>query len=189
MQPTPTVRFESFSDGVFAIAVTLLALELRVPILQGTYHQSFRGLIPLIPSILTFVLSFISIAIFWVNHHQLTQKITTITKRRVLWLNVLFLLFITVIPFVTETVSVNSHSPLAVNMYAFIMFSASVSFSLLRYWIRKGVGQDHVAMKRSLIGPAFYFLAILAPGLSLALAYSLLLIPPLFYFLPKESIS
>jgi len=188
MQPTPTLRFESFSDGVFAIAVTLLALELRVPFLQNvSYRASFQGLLPLVPSILTFVLSFIAIAIFWVNHHQLTQNIVTITKRRVLWLNILFLLFITVIPFVTQTMSVNAGSALAVNMYAFVLFGASLSFSFLRYWIHRGAGQRRVAMKRSIIGPIIYFLAILAPGISLPLAYSLLLIPPLFYFLPKSA--
>lgn len=188
MQPTNTLRFESFSDGVFAIAVTLLALELRVPFLQGTtYRASFQGLVPLVPSLLTFVLSFITIAIFWVNHHQLTQNIATITKRRILWLNVLLLLFITLIPFVTQTMSLNTHAALAVSMYAFVLFSAAVSFTALRYWIHKGAGEMHVPMKRSLIGPIVYFLAILAPVISTPMAYSLLLIPPLFYFLPKSS--
>ena len=188
MQPAPTLRFESFSDGVFAIAVTLLALELRVPFIHGaTYRASFQGLVPLIPSLLTFVLSFIAIAIFWVNHHQLTQNIATINKRRILWLNVLLLLFITLIPFVTETMSTNAPSALAVSMYAFVLFGASLSFSFLHYWIHKGTGRGKVPMKRSVVGPIIYFLAILAPALSIPLAYSLLLIPPLFYFLPKSA--
>lgn len=188
MQPTNTIRFESFSDGVFAIAVTLLALELRVPYLQtigGRY--SLHPLISLIPDLLTFVLSFVAIAIFWVNHHQLTQNITTISRRRILWLNILLLLFVTLIPFVTETMSANAPSAVAVSMYALVLFGASASFSFLHYWIHRSSGKTHVPMKRSLVGPSLYFLAILAPVISIPLGYALLAIPPLFYFLPKTS--
>ncbi len=187
MQPTPTVRFESFSDGVFAIATTLLALELRVPFLQNSGF-SFQGLTPLIPSLLTFVLSFVTIAIFWVNHHQLTQTIETISRRRILWLNTLLLLFLTLIPFVTETLSANAPSSAATAIYAFVLFGASLSFSFLHYWIHKSNNPDKpVSTKRSVIGPTIYFLAIFAPLLSIPLAYVLLAIPPLFYFLPKST--
>jgi uncharacterized membrane protein len=190
MQPTNTLRFESFSDGVFAIAVTLLALELRVPYLQnGSWRLSLQGLIPLVPSLLTFVLSFLAIAIFWVNHHQLTQTITTINRRRILWLNMLLLLFVTLIPFVTQTMSVNAPAPVAVSMYAFVLFGASASFSLLRYWVHKAAGDSMVFMNRSFVGPTIYFFAILAPMFFVPLAYVLLAIPPLFYFLPKSSVS
>jgi uncharacterized membrane protein len=186
MQTTNKIRFESFSDGVFAIAVTLLALGLRVPFLPGNSF-SFQELVPIVPSLLTFVLSFVAIAIFWVNHHQLTQNLITINKRRILWLNILFLLFVTLIPFVTQTVSVNAPSAPAVSMYAFVLFGASVSFSVLRYWVHKTAGDTHIPMTRSSIGPILYLLAILAPIISISLGYVLLAIPPLFYFLPKGS--
>jgi len=186
MQPTNTIRFESFSDGVFAIAVTLLALELRVPYLQSGGF-SLQGLAPLVPELLTFVLSFIAIAIFWVNHHQLTQIITIINRRRILWFNMLFLLFVTLIPFVTQTISANTLSRVAVSMYAFVVFGASTSFSLLRYWIHKSADERNISMKRSSIGPIIYLLAIVASVFSSAFAYVLLAIPPLFYFLPKST--
>lgn len=188
MQPTNKIRFEAFSDGVFAIAVTLLALGLRVPYLpiSGTPY-SLRGLVPIIPSLLTFVLSFITIAIFWVNHHQLTQALSTITRRRILWLNMLFLLFVTLIPFVTQTMSFNAPSSVAVSIYAFVLFAASISFSFLRYWIHKSAGDAHFVASRGIIGPAVYFLAILAPLFSITLGYVLLAVPPLFYFLPRSS--
>jgi uncharacterized membrane protein len=186
MQPTNKIRFDQFSDGVFAIAVTLLALELRVPYLQTPLPGfSLASLRPLVPGLLTFVLSFIAIAIFWVNQHQLTQNLVTISRRRILWLNILLLLFITLIPFVTQTMSLNVGAALGVSMYAFVLFAASVSFSLLRYWIHKEAGDHHIVMTRSILGPAVYFLALLAPFFSIPLAYGLLLIPPLFYFLPK----
>ncbi len=186
MKPATKIRFEALSDGVFAIAVTLLALELRVPNLQSPTF-SFRGLIPLIPSLLTFVLSFVTIAIFWVNHHQLTQRLSTITRRRILWLNMLFLLFLILIPFVTQTMSLNAPSAPAVSIYALVLFGASASFSFLRYWIHHQAHSTARVSFRSLIGPSVYFLAILAPIMSIPLAYVLLTIPPLFYFLPKSS--
>lgn len=186
MQPTTTVRFESFSDGVFAIAITLLALALRVPFLHATGF-SWHDLMPIVPSILTFVLSFVAIAIFWVNHHQLTQTLTTLKRRRILWLNILFLLFLTLIPFVTQTLSANAPSAAATSMYAFVLFGASISFSLLRYWVHKSCGEVDIAMGRSIIGPIVYFLAMLAPLISIRLGYVLLAIPLFFYFLPKAS--
>ncbi|HEY0980298.1 MAG TPA: TMEM175 family protein [Candidatus Paceibacterota bacterium] len=189
MQPTGKIRLEAFSDGVFAIAITLLALELHVPAFLGTtFLGSLHELIPLIPSMLTFVLSFITIAIFWVNHHQLTQNFSTITKRRILWSNILFLLFLTLIPFVTAAVSISPTAPLAVFFYSLVLLGSSLSFTLMRYFVHKGCGQSHIPMTRSLIGPIVYLLAVIASIFSVWIAYFLLAIPALFYFLPKGSL-
>lgn len=188
MQPTGKIRLEAFSDGVFAIAITLLALELSVPQFHSTsFLGSLNEIAPLVPSMLTFVLSFITIAIFWVNHHQLTHNFTTITKRRILWANIFFLLFLTLIPFVSAAVSTSPLSPLAVIFYSLVLWGASVSFSLLRYFVHKSCGESHIPMNRSLIGPILYFLAVIASVFSVWLAFALLAIPALFYFLPKGS--
>jgi len=186
MQPTGKMRFENFSDGVFAIAITLLALELHVPLFQEkTFLRSLPELLPLVPTILTYVLSFVTIAIFWVNHHQLTQNFTTITKRRLLWQNMIFLMFVTLIPFVTQSASNNPQAVLAVLFYSFVLCGASISFTLLRYFVHKGCGESHIPMKRSLVGPICYFLAVVVSVFSVWVAYALLAIPALFYFLPK----
>ena len=186
MQPTGKMRFENFSDGVFAIAITLLALELHVPRFEGTtLLASLRELLPLVPTILTYVLSFVTIAIFWVNHHQLTQNFTTIAKRRMIWANILFLMFLTLIPFVTQSVSMNPTAVLAVLFYSLVLFGASVSFSVLRYLVHEACGESRIPMKRSIIGPVFYLLAVLASLVSVWVAYALLAIPAVFYFLPK----
>lgn len=178
-------RLEQFSDGVFAIAITLLALELKVPTLT---HSDIPGAIkelwPLIPNILTFLISFMTIAIFWVNHHQLTQSLGSI-RRRVIWTNVLTLLFVTLIPLGTEIASTNVLHPLAVIGYGLILLGGSVSFSILRYFVHRGEGETHIPMGRSIMGPVIYFLAILTAPFSVWLSYAFLAIPPLFYFLPK----
>ena len=186
MHPTGKMRFENFSDGVFAIAITLLALELHVPLFQEkTFLRSLPELLPLVPTILTYVLSFVTIAIFWVNHHQLTQNFTTINKRRLLWQNMIFLMFVTLIPFVTQSVSMNPQAVLAVLFYSLVLCGASISFTMLRYFVHKGCGESHIPMKRSLVGPVCYLLAVIACLFSVWVAYILLAIPALFYFLPK----
>ncbi len=187
MHPITKSRFEQFSDGVFAIAITLLALELRVPELFSTdIARAARELIPLIPNIVTFILSFVTIAIFWVNHHQLTQLFGTIKHRRILWSNILFLLFLTLIPFATQVVSTNPLHPLALLTYAFILFAASVSFSFMRYFVHRELGETRVPMGRSIVGPIVYLLAMLVVPFSVWAPYFLIAIPALFYFLPKD---
>lgn len=187
MQPSTTPRFEQFSDGVFAIAITLLAIELHVPTLISTrLDAAAHELIPLIPNVLTFMLSFITIAIFWVNHHQLTKHLT-IVSRRVLWSNMLFLLFLTLIPFATSVMSENPLHPLAMMTTSLILLGGSVSFSLVRFFIHQGNGTKIGIKGRGIIGPLFYLLATVSAFISPIACYLFLLIPPLFYFLPKET--
>lgn len=180
-------RFEQFSDGVIAIAITLLALELHVPrLFTNTIHASIHELAPLLPNILTFALSFITIAIFWVNHHQLTKPVAKVS-RRMLWANILFLLFLTLIPFSTSVLSVNPWHPTALLTYSLVLFLASVWFSVLRYFVHKSCGDIHIPMRRSFVGPTFYLLAVISAFFSVPLCAAILVIPPLFYFLPKSS--
>lgn len=187
MQPIPKARFEQFSDGVFAIAITLLALELHVPhLIHNTIQASLWELVPLLPIILTFVLSFITIAIFWVNHHQLTQQINSINKRRILWSNMFFLLFVTLIPFATRTIGENPLHPLAMLTYCLVLFGGSLSFSAVHYTIHQSLGQAHLRSNRSILGPTLYLIAACVCLISIPASYVLLVIPPLYYFLPKS---
>lgn len=189
MQIMSKNRFEQFSDGVFAIAITLLALELHVPPLtHTTLATAARELIPLIPNILTFFLSFFTVAIFWVNHHQLTQEMGPL-QRRTLWMNILLLFFVTLIPFVVEATRINPLHPLTVLTFGLVLFGASTSFSVLRYLIHKSLGERRVPLYRSTIGPFIYLLAAGTCFVSIWVSYILLLIPPIFYFLPKGRMS
>ncbi len=186
MQPISKARLEQFSDGVFAIAITLLALEIKVPHLESSYiTNSIKELYPLVPNIATFILSFLGIAIFWVNHHQLTRNITTVS-RRIVWGNMLFLLFVTLIPFATSVVAENAGNALAVLTYSLILFGSSSTFSILRYFVEKHQGANKVKMLRSLVGPILYTLAVISALFSIETSYALLIIPPLFYFLPRN---
>ena len=187
MQPVIKSRFEQFSDGVFAIAITLLAIELRAPeIVSHDIVRAIRDLEPFIPSIATFIISFVTIAIFWVNHHQLTALLETVNRRRILWANILFLLFLTLIPFVTQAASLDPFNPTRMAGYSLVFFGASVSFSLTRYFVHRSLGEGHIPMRRSLFGPIMYLLAAFVAIVSPLACYVLLAIPALYYFLPKS---
>jgi uncharacterized membrane protein len=178
-------RMEQFSDGIFAIAITLLALDLHVMHLSSfDFIGGLNEISVLLPNIVTFMISFITIAIFWVNHHQLTQDIKHM-HRTVLWANIIFLLFITLIPFGTNVASTNPTHPLALTTYALVLFGASVLFSILRYYVHKGLGEEKISMERSMVGPFLYLCAVIVALIHTPVAYFLLVIPPLYYFLPK----
>lgn len=182
-----STRFVQFSDGVFAIAVTLLALELKVPHLAShRIGKSIQEIMPLMPTVFAFVLSFITIAIFWVNHQELTKSIKKM-KRRILWGNVAFLLCISLIPFGASVVGENTFFPLAVITFAGVLFAASTLFSLLRFWVHSDRAYDPISIRRSLIGPVFYFLAIVSAFVFVPLAYVWVLVPPIFYFFPRPA--
>lgn len=183
-------RLEAFSDGVMAIAITLLALELKVIVLNSSnIYDGAQELIPYLPHLFTFMLSFITIAIFWVNHHQMTEHIEVL-NRRVIWANILFLMFQTLIPFATRAITANPEHFLSVATYSFILFCGSLSFSLLHYLVHKKLDKGtHLYgknIRRSLVGPIFYALAIVTSFYFVPVAYVLLAIPPLYYFLPKS---
>ncbi len=187
MHDSKRSRLEDFSDGVTAIAITLLAIELKVPHLWSTtISGSVEELLPLLPSVLVFILSFVTIAIFWVNHHQLTQHLERVGKR-VIWGNMLFLFFLSLIPFATVAIGENPSNPLAMLTYCLVLFGGSVSFTILRFFVHKK-GEIHGrSFRRGIIGPLVYALAAIACLFSVWSAYALLAIPPLFYFLPREN--
>lgn len=118
-------RLEAFSDGLFAVVITIMVLELKAP------HQvSLQSLGPLIPIYLSYLLSFVYGAIFWVNHHHLlaaTQRVTT----PVLWANLNFLFWLSLIPFFTAWVDENHVSSVPVAAYGAILFAVFASFRLL----------------------------------------------------------
>ncbi len=190
---TVRARIESFSDGVMAIAITLLALELRVPHFDMMYANAIltvRDIVPYLPGFGAFVLSFVTIAIFWVNHHQLTQHIShTDTKpisRRAIWANIVLMFFVTLIPFAASTMIENQYHILSVLLYAVTLFGASSMFSVLRYFVHHE-SITALSAQRSVVGPVLYALAIVALLFAPMLGYILLAVPPVYYFLPKRT--
>jgi len=118
-------RLEAFSDGVIAIIITIMVLELKVP--HGT---DFSVLRPLVPVFLTYVLSFIYVAIYWNNHHHLLHTVQHVNAG-ILWANLHLLFWLSLIPFVTGWMGENHFKELPTALYGFVLLMAAIAYWLL----------------------------------------------------------
>jgi uncharacterized membrane protein len=127
-------RLEAFSDGVVAIIITIMVLELKVP--AGADLGALR---PLLPTFLTYVLSFVYVGIYWNNHHHLLHATTRIDGG-VLWANLHLLFWLSLTPFVTGWMGQNHFAPLPVAIYGVDMLLASIAYYLLVRAIMRAEG-------------------------------------------------
>ncbi len=118
-------RLEAFSDGVIAILITIMVLELRTP-----HDASLEGLVPLIPVFLCYLLSFVFLGIYWSNHHHLLQAVRKIDGR-VLWANLHLLFWLSLIPFVTAWMGENGFATWPVACYGAVLLCAAVAYFIL----------------------------------------------------------
>jgi uncharacterized membrane protein len=124
-------RLEAFSDGMFAIILTILVLELHVPELENASFEAFRaGMIELAPKFFAFLFSFFIIAIFWVNHHHILHEIKKVDTK-LLWLNMGLLFFSSLFPFITAFIGDYMMNPFVVALYPLNMTLASITINAL----------------------------------------------------------
>jgi len=190
-----TSRIEAFSDGVFAIVVTLLVLELRVPHLPENFTNEdvLRELLHLSPKFISFATSFLILAIFWVNHHQFFHSLEK-TDRSLLWYNNLLLFWLSFVPFPTAFIGEHPTSMIPVMLYGFVMFAASVSFNiLLRYAIKADLFLPTISkvtlaesVKKGAFGPIIYFISIAGALISVYISLAIFILVPVFYFIPQK---
>ena len=186
---------EAFSDGVFAIVVTLLVLELRVPVLPDNFSTQdvLKELLRLFPKFFSFAMSFVIVAIFWVNHHQFFHSLEK-TDRAMLWYNNLLLFWLSFVPFPTAFIGEHPVSMIPVMLYGAVLFFAGVSFNLmLRYAVKaklfhKSVSDEvlNQSVKRGVIGPVVYFVSIISAFISVYVSLSIFLLVPVIYFIPQK---
>jgi len=124
-------RLEAFSDGVIAIIITIMVLELRVP--EGA---SWQVLEPLFPKFISYTLSFIFIGIYWNNHHHLMHVVKHISAG-IMWTNLNLLFWLTLIPFATDWMGENHFESFTVALYAVLMVLCGVSYNILQIVIEK----------------------------------------------------
>lgn len=190
-----TSRIEAFSDGVFAIVVTLLVLELKVPHLPENYtiQDVLKELLHLSPKFISFALSFLVIAIFWVNHHQMFHSLKR-TDRTLLWLNNNLLFWLSFIPFPTAFIGEYPISTVPVMVYGFVLFMAGVSFNLiLRHAIKCDLFEESISkevlrqsIKKGVYGPIVYLISILAAPISVYISLFIFIMVPIIYFIPQK---
>ena len=134
-------RLEAFSDGVIAIIITIMVLEMKVP-----HGDSLASLAPLIPVFISYVLSFTYVAIYWNNHHHLLHAVRHVTGAT-LWANMHLLFWLSVVPFVTGWMGENHFRPVPVALYGVALLMCGVAYSILVKALLKSHGADSTLAK------------------------------------------
>ncbi len=181
-------RLEAFSDGVIAIIITIMVLELKVP-----HGEDFATLAPLLPVFLCYVLSFAYVAIYWNNHHHMLHTLHKVNGP-ILWTNLHLLFWLSLFPFTTGWMGENHFAPGPTALYGVVLLMAAVAYYILQSLIIESQGEGSI-LKRAVKGdwkgklsPALYLLAICAafvsPWLSLGIYASVAVI----WFVPDRRI-
>jgi uncharacterized membrane protein len=185
-------RLEAFSDGVFAVALTLLILEIHVPEIphhSGNY-QYVLAMVPLIPKFLTFVLTFILISTYWVSHHYFFFHLNGITIGFT-WLNNLFLLWICLLPFPTAMLGEHPTDQFPILQYSVASLLAALTFLSLRVWAKyNGLFKNREAIKtmgprHSIPSVTIFSLSIVFSFINVYFSLACFLLVPVLYFIPN----
>jgi len=179
---------EAFSDGVIAILITIMVLELKVP-----HGDDWEALRPLLPVLLTYVMSFIYLGIYWNNHHHMLQ-LTARINGKILWANLHLLFWLSLLPFVTGWMGENHFAPLPTAVYGVVLLLAAVAYLILQTAIVAIQGPDSklkAAIGRDLKGKLSLAAYTLAIGLALVsrwLAIGLYALVALMWLIPDRRI-
>ena len=184
-------RLEAFSDGVFAVALTLLVLEIRVPHLHDALSapEAWEALEVLGPKFGSFLLSFAYVAVFWVNHHHFLDLIEDVDPG-LLWLNILLLLCMCFVPFPTAFIGEYPDNPVGLAVFAMVLMGAGLVFTLMwPYAHRRGLMRSSVrkqavkdVVRSGMLGPPLYAAAALAAFRLPGLAWLIFTTVPAYFF-------
>jgi len=186
-------RIEAFSDGVFAIVVTLLVLELHVPSLGAQADspaELARQLVALLPKFLSWLISFVIVCKFWLNHYHV-MSLARQTTYGLVWINSIFLMFQSFVPFPTGLMGEYPGNPLAVSLFGVVMALNTLLFIWLHAYVLKNLlkpelaaEQDPRIIAKSFIGPVFYLFGAGMAWMNPWLSFVLYGITPLFFITP-----
>ena len=181
-------RLEAFSDGVLAIVITIMVLELKVP-----HGESFSALEPLVPVFLSYVLSFVYIGIYWNNHHHMLHAAGAVSGS-VLWANLHLLFWLSLMPFATGWMGENHFTPLPTALYGVVLLMAAIAYWILQRRIIALQGRDSVlqeAVGRDLkgkISPVLYMIAIATAFVAPMVAGAIYVAVALMWLVPDRRI-
>jgi uncharacterized membrane protein len=181
-------RLEAFSDGVIAIIITIMVLELKVP--HGT---DFVALKPLLPVFLSYVLSFVYVGIYWNNHHHMLQTVKHVTGG-MLWANLHLLFWLSLFPFVTGWMGENHFTALPSALYGLVLLMAAIAYFILQKTIigsqgensmlAKGIGRD----SKGKLSPILYVVGVVAAFYSPILSGLIYAAVALMWLIPDSRI-
>ena len=183
-----TSRLEAFSDGVLAIIITIMVLELKVP------HAVHLGALkPLLPVLLSYVLSFIYIGIYWNNHHHLFQA-TEQVSGGILWANLHLLFWLSLFPFTTAWMGENGLAPIPSAVYGFVLLMAAIAYEILQRAIINKQGKDSLLAQavgsdwKGKLSPVIYLVAIPLALLNPWISGALYVLVALLWLIPDPRI-
>lgn len=175
-------RLEAFSDGVIAVIVTILVLELKVPRSDGV-----AGLVAVLPTVVLYLLTFVQIGIYWVNHHYLVDEADTVSHG-IFWANLLFLFCLSLFPFAMEWIGVKGLSSFTAALYAAVSILPGLAFMALWFQIRSAsTTSPHASWGKQLTSVLLYLTAIPAAYYRPAASLVLIGIVALLWVLPPNS--
>ncbi len=183
-----TGRLEAFSDGVLAIIITIMVLEMKVP-----HGAGFSALEPLLPVFLSYVLSFVYLGIYWNNHHH-TLHVVHRVSGGVLWANLHLLFWLSLIPFVTGWMGENHFAPAPVALYGVVLLMAAIAYTImLRAALRvegpdsplaRAIGRD----RKGNLSLALYVVGIMASFFQVWAAGAAYIVVALIWLIPDQRI-
>jgi uncharacterized membrane protein len=183
-----TGRLEAFSDGVIAIIITIMVLEMTPP--KGASLQDLR---PLLPVFLSYVLTFVYVGIYWNNHHHLLHATNSVTGG-ILWANLHLLFWLSLFPLTTAWMGENHFKAAPTALYSGVLLMAAIAYSILQQAIIRSQGQGSILKEaighdwKGKLSPVLYLVAMLATLRSSWIGEAILVIAALMWFIPDTRI-
>lgn len=181
-------RLEAFSDGVLAIIITIMVLEMKTP--EGT---DFKSLLKLFPVFLSYVLSFIYVGIYWNNHHHMMHTVKKVTGG-ILWANLYLLFWLSLIPFATAWIGEHHFAAFPMLFYGFVLLMCALAYFILQYQIIKKHGKESILAKaigKDVKGKAsavLYLIAILSTYYHELISAVIYILVALIWLIPDKRI-
>lgn len=181
-------RLEAFSDGVLAIIITIMVLEIKVP-----HGSDLSALQPLIPIVISYILSFIYIGIYWNNHHHMMHTVKHITGS-ILWANLHLLFWLSLVPFTTGWIGENHFAPIPMAVYGIVLLMAAIAYFILQTTIIRAQGERSLLARavgndiKGKMSPIIYSLAIASNFVSQWISGALYVLVALIWLIPDKRI-
>lgn len=181
-------RMEAFSDGVMAIIITIMVLEIKVP-----HGFRIEDLKPLLPVFLSYVLSFIYVGIYWNNHHHMLHAVDKVTGN-ILWANLHLLFWLSLIPFVTGWMGENHFESLPLALYGFVLLMCAIAYFILQTTIINSQGDQSILKKavsndiKGKISPFLYISGILLSWVNPWMSGLMYVLVALMWLIPDKRI-